>query len=40
MFVTAIFDALEGRDVAIMDIPGAFMQAGIDEPPPVPYLFE
>ena len=31
MFITAIFDALEGRDVAIVDIPGAFMQADIDE---------
>ena len=24
-------DALEGRDVAIIDIPGVFMQADIDE---------
>eukprot|EP00957_Ditylum_brightwellii_P201450 15325703-Ditylum_brightwellii.AAC.1 len=31
MFLTAIFDALEGQDVAIVDIPGAFMQARIDE---------
>ena len=31
MFITAIFDALEERDVAIVDIPGAFMQADIDE---------
>jgi len=31
MFITAIFDALEERDVAIVEIPGAFMQADIDE---------
>ncbi len=31
MFIAAIFDALEERDVAIVDIPGAFMQADIDE---------
>jgi len=31
MFITAIFDALEERDVAIIDIPGAFVQADIDE---------
>jgi len=31
MFITAIFDALEGRDVAIVDIPGAFIQLDIDE---------
>eukprot|EP00957_Ditylum_brightwellii_P144934 11039312-Ditylum_brightwellii.AAC.1 len=31
MFLTAIFDALEGRYVAIVNIPGAFMQARIDE---------
>eukprot|EP00957_Ditylum_brightwellii_P059127 4486140-Ditylum_brightwellii.AAC.1 len=31
MFLTAIIDAMEGRDVAIVDIPGAFMQAKIDE---------
>ena len=31
MFISAIFDAKERRDVAIVDIPGAFMQADIDE---------
>eukprot|EP00957_Ditylum_brightwellii_P115640 8820673-Ditylum_brightwellii.AAC.1 len=31
MFLTAIIDAMEGRDVAIVDIPGAFTQAKIDE---------
>jgi len=31
MFITDIFDALEERDVAIVDIPGAFMQVEIDE---------
>eukprot|EP00957_Ditylum_brightwellii_P087083 6628020-Ditylum_brightwellii.AAC.1 len=31
MFITAIFDATENRDVAIVDIPGAFMQAEINE---------
>eukprot|EP00957_Ditylum_brightwellii_P013871 1045515-Ditylum_brightwellii.AAC.1 len=31
MFLTAIIDDMEGRDVAIVDIPGAFMQAKIDE---------
>ena len=31
MIITAIFDALEERDLAIIDIPGAFMQADIDE---------
>ena len=31
MFITAMFDAMENRDVAIVDIPGAFMQAEIDE---------
>jgi len=31
MFITAIFDTLDGRDVAIVDIPGAFMQVDIDE---------
>lgn len=31
MFITAIFNAMEGRDVAIVDIPGAFMQAEIDK---------
>eukprot|EP00957_Ditylum_brightwellii_P091242 6946802-Ditylum_brightwellii.AAC.1 len=31
MFLTAIIDTIEGRDVAIVDIPGAFMQVKIDE---------
>eukprot|EP00957_Ditylum_brightwellii_P028037 2117083-Ditylum_brightwellii.AAC.1 len=31
IFITAIFDAMEGRDVAVIDIPGAFMQANINE---------
>ena len=31
MFITAMFDAMEARDVAIVDIPGAFMQVDIDE---------
>jgi hypothetical protein len=29
--LSATIDALEGRDVATVDIPGAFMQADIDE---------
>ena len=31
IFITAVIDAMEGRDVATVDIPGAFMQADIDE---------
>ena len=31
VFLTAVIDAKEGRDVATMDIPGAFMQADMDE---------
>lgn len=31
VFLTAIVDAQEGRDVAIVDVPGAFMQADMDE---------
>ena len=31
VFLTAVVDALEGREVAILDVPGAFMQADIDE---------
>jgi hypothetical protein len=31
VFLTAVIDALEGRDVAIIDVPGAFMQADMDE---------
>jgi hypothetical protein len=31
VFLTAIIDALENRDVAIVDVPGAFMQADMDE---------
>jgi hypothetical protein len=26
-----VIDALEGRDVAVIDVPGAFMQADMDE---------
>ena len=31
VFLTALIDALENRDVAIVDVPGAFMQADMDE---------
>jgi len=31
LFLTSIIDALEGRKVVTLDIPGAFMQADIDE---------
>ena len=31
VFLTAVIDALENREVAVLDIPGAFMQADIDE---------
>ena len=31
VFLTAVIDALENRDVAVLDVPGAFMQADIDE---------
>ena len=31
VFLTAVIDALEERDVATADIPGAFMQADMDE---------
>lgn len=31
VFLTSIIDALEHRDVATVDIPGAFMQSGQDE---------
>jgi hypothetical protein len=31
VFITAVIDAEEGRDVAVVDIPGAFMQANMDE---------
>ena len=31
MFLTSIIDALENRDVAIVDVPGAFVQADMDE---------
>ena len=30
MFMTAVMDAMENRTVAIVDIPGAFMQADMD----------
>ena len=31
VMISCVIDALEGRDVAVADIPGAFMQAGMDE---------
>ena len=31
VFLTAVIDAMEGRSVAVLDVPGAFMQAEIDE---------
>ena len=31
MFLTTIIDALENRNVTVLDVPGAFMQAEIDE---------
>jgi hypothetical protein len=31
LFLTMVINALEGRDVAILDVPGAFMQADMDE---------
>ena len=31
VFLTAVIDALESREVAVLDVPGAFMQADIDE---------
>jgi hypothetical protein len=31
VFLTTVIDALEGRDVAVIDMPGAFMQADMDE---------
>ena len=31
VFLTTIIDALENREVAVLDVPGAFMQADIDE---------
>ena len=31
VFLTAVIDALEGQEVAVLDVPGAFMQADIDE---------
>ena len=31
VFLTAVIDALEGREVAVLDVPGAFMQADIDQ---------
>ena len=31
VFRTAVIDALEGREVAVLDVPGALMQADIDE---------
>ena len=31
VFLTAVINALEGRDVAIINVPGAFMQANMDK---------
>ena len=31
VFLTAVIDAMEGRNVVVLDVPGAFMQADIDE---------
>ena len=31
VFLTAVIDALENQDIAVLDVPGAFMQADIDE---------
>ena len=31
VFLTAVIDALENQDVTVLDVPGAFMQADIDE---------
>ena len=31
VFLMAMIDALEGQDIAIIDVPGAFMQADMDE---------
>jgi hypothetical protein len=31
VMLSAVIDVMEGRDVATVDIPGAFMQANIDE---------
>ena len=31
VFLTAVIDAMEGRNVVVLDVPGAFMQAEIDE---------
>ena len=31
VFLTAVIGAMEGRNVVVLDVPGAFMQAKIDE---------
>jgi hypothetical protein len=31
MLITSTIDAFEGRDVAIVDVPGAFLMADMDE---------
>ena len=31
VFLTAVIDALEGREVAVIDVPGASMQEDMDE---------
>jgi hypothetical protein len=31
VFLTCLIDTCEGRDVATVDIPGAFMQADMDD---------
>ena len=31
VFLIAVIDAMEGRNVVVVDVPGAFMQADIDQ---------
>ena len=31
VFLTSVIDALENREVAVFDVPGAFVQADMDE---------
>ena len=38
VFMTAVIDAMENRMVAVVDIPGAFMQADMDPGSMVPWL--
>jgi hypothetical protein len=35
VFLTAVIDALEGHEVAIVDIPGAFMQVNLEDESPI-----